>query len=1211
MLCSLLAQAGDGLVVAGADIILLPSSRWDGDIEWKAWTWVYNSGVNYGDGNTDNLNYNEICGTPFADTEGREWFEPGFDMGPKFDEYGDPADVNFDVTDEDGMPLPIYWEEQTAPFSSDDNYNGRPSYRWTTNSIMADIYARRTFTTDRLLSGPVYLACGHDDAPCEYYINGELVFQRTGEETDANGNIKNGWNNDEFVQLTDEQKALIKTNGEENIIAFHVHQNWGGAFADCGLYTKVEGGLEMGYVQPWEGKVIFNNYGGYGSDHNVWSPLYEAQEGDEYTVSLVGSSDGFMEEVLQFKTPIKIEADHDYIFQVRLLTDKTINNAIIQLSDNNNEDIELAYEEAVIVPPYEGEEDYEGTLVELEFNGSDPGEDINNLNIIFDFGGGEDSTTVVIKDMSLKDVSVELEEEKELWIGTQYFNYTNMTKTVLNTRYLYWDETLNDGAGDYREAVTDEEKELSDVEEEEEILPFIPEIKGRVETKAWTQADFDDSMWDDQMMPVGNEGYMSEVQTIWPGGENTNYWIRRNFDMRDINPLLEYQLNVCHDDNYETYVNGHLLQKYEGWTDGKNPKQVHIPARYLNVGKNVIATYIQQNWGGKFYDCGINVTEINYEDCLKQFMDAIAYAQSDTLLTNAMKEDVQAIIDEAMAFYEENKNDAAELRSYARDSIRPKVNPIFAYSADVKALLDTYKICRDMEDQTYMGTALEDALAALDTCATAAQLAPYLTALRDARKATAFERHTEKFVGITPEIVSLYGDEVGDPLSAKYYIYNVGAKNFLGGGEAWGAHDVLEYASNPMLLIQATKEVYDEDGYYVDDEEIEGGVYIETFRPNGAYGEMDFLGWNGFVDVSRGNNVWQIIPVEGKPNVFNIAQYGNDFPDETIINGDGRENVISGGKRYLGLRSGDNAYAPSYYIVDTDCKTPELETNQWMFITREEMLSFVATASEDTPADLTFLIDNPGYDQRLSIDAWIFSGGSVLGRGDNRPNFVLESYNSGEFSNVQDIWPDEYDEALPAGTYMLTVQGYYRDGIEQTHLQNVAEGKPYQQLAMVFAGADEGDYTNNESIPLMPIHIEANKVPGIGYSYAGMQVPGTYSGQPMDAVDQAAREYFPLGLYTNKLVFTISEDDPGHVSIGVYKEYNENRLNGDWIVMDNWRLYYYGADEIDPDAIQEIASDEINKTNGQSKGIYNMLGQRLSKAQRGVNIIGGKKIAVK
>ena len=1187
--CSPLRQAaGDGLTAEGANIILLPSSYWDNDIEWKAWTWVYNSGMNYGDGNTDNPNYNMIVGVPEPDAEGRQWFEPGFDMGPKED------DKNFDVFDDEGNPVPILWEEHTAPYSSDETWGGRTSYRWTSNSIMADIYVRRTFTTDRILAGPVYLACGHDDAPCEYILNGDTIFARTGEETDDNGNILNGWNNSEYILLTDEQKALIKL-GEENILAFHVHQNWGGAFADCGLYTKAEGGLDMGYSKPWEGKALFNNIGGYNTSSNGWSALYEAQEGDEYSFVIPGHStdeDPWMQQ-LHFKTPIRIQDGHQYTFKAKLEADKPFSAVIVKLTDNDDDDMELAYEEYEIITE-------EPTEIEINFSGME----VSNFKVAFDFGGGEDSTKVTVKEMSLIDTD---DEDKELWVGTHYFNYISMNKRV--ETYLIWDDDLNDGDGGYRDA-TEEEKEWAELEISYEPVN-APEIEGRIETLAWTQADFDDSQWDDQMMPVGNEGYMPEVQTIWPGGDNTNYWIRRNFELDKINPLLEYQLNVCHDDTYETYVNGHLLQKNTGWTDGKNPVQVHIPARYLNVGKNVIATYIQQNWGGKFYDCGINVTEINYEDCIKQFNDALAYAQTDTLLTNAMKDDLKAIIEKAKLFYEENKNDAAELRSYARDSITPKVNSIFAYSATVKALKDTYDICRKLEDTTYLGTSLEDAIAALDTCATADQLNPYITALRNARKATAMERRTEKFVGSVPEAVTL--DEIGDPYATqRYYIYNVGAKLFLGAGESWGAHQALQYTSNPMMIIQAEKDIADEYGDIIDSEPIEGAYYIETFRPNGNLGEMDFLGWNGYVDVSRGNNTWELIPVEGKENVYNIAQFGQTFPNDTTYT-EGQEMVVTGGgKKYLGLRSGDNAYAPSYYIVDTDNHTPELETNQWMFITREEMLSFIKTASEDTPADLTFLIANPGYDQRLSVDEWIFSNGSVFGRGDNHANFVLESYNSEEFYNYQSIWPDEYDEALPAGTYVLSVQGYYRDGIEQTHLQRVAEGKPIQQFARVFAGSDDTEFTNNESIPLMPIHIEANKVPGIGYTYAGMQVPGTYNGQPLNATDQAAVEYFPLGLYMNKLAFTIGEDDPGHVCIGVYKEFNESRLSGDWIVMDNWCLKYYGNQPInDPDAIQGVVSDEIVKNTKADKGIYNLLGQKLSKTQQGVNIIGGKKVIKK
>ena len=632
--------------------------------------------------------YNNVYGPPEVDAEGREWFEPGFDMGPKLDEGGNSLDYNYDRDE------PIYWEEHTAPFSAAAQFKGLPSYQWTTESVLADIYIRRTFTLDpsQRLTGPVYLACTHDDSPSEFYLNGELVYSTT-----------DGWEDQgRFILLDEDQKALIKLDGEENLLAVHVHQNWGGALADCGLYTKVEGGLDMGYTTPWEGKVLFNNFGGYNWDgqepsnnpHHPWSALYEAQPGDEYTFTLDGSieQEPWMEQ-LQFRTPIRIEEDHYYSFKARVKTDKTFENFSIVLTDNDNSDIWLASKEGIkIEAPMEGEEDYEGTLIELDFDGQ---ADVNNFMIAFDFGGGQDTTTVSISDISLMDVSPELEDNVELWVGTHYFNIFDMHKTVW--KYMIWDETLNDGEGDWREAQTEEEKAGADLQEDFEELE-APEITGRVETLAWTQADFDDSMWDDQMMPVGNEGFMPEVQSIWPGGDNTNYWIRRNFELESINSELSYELNVCHDDVYETYVNGHLLQKNTHWTVGKNPVQVHIPAKFLNVGKNVIATYIQQNWGGKFYDCGINVIEVNFEECAQLVKDAIAYAENvDAILTNRMKADIQAIIDEAKHELATNK-DAAELRNYARE-MKAAVDVIVGYSSSVKTLRDTWEICRKMEDK--------------------------------------------------------------------------------------------------------------------------------------------------------------------------------------------------------------------------------------------------------------------------------------------------------------------------------------------------------------------------------------------------------------------------------------------------------------------------------------------------------------------------------
>ena len=171
-------------VAEGTADCILPSMKWGG--EYKAFTYVAQGDFDYGDWNENNPNYNKIIGVP-EKQDGKEWYSPEYAVGS----------WNY------GKDLPEFGD-------------GRP----------ADVYAVRYFTVNGEIPSTVYMPAAHDDAPCEYYINGELIWAET-----------DGWKEDEVVRLTDSQKALIKTDGSVNVFAFHVHQNWGGRYADGGLYT--------------------------------------------------------------------------------------------------------------------------------------------------------------------------------------------------------------------------------------------------------------------------------------------------------------------------------------------------------------------------------------------------------------------------------------------------------------------------------------------------------------------------------------------------------------------------------------------------------------------------------------------------------------------------------------------------------------------------------------------------------------------------------------------------------------------------------------------------------------------------------------------------------------------------------------------------------------------------------------------------------------
>ncbi|MGM9705794.1 MAG: hypothetical protein ACI3YB_07415, partial [Prevotella sp.] len=158
--------------------VILPSSQYTPDDPYLATVWVYDSRQRYSE-----PFYNKVWGVPDDDAQGHKWYEP-----------------EYELTDNS-----VVWQEDVqAPFSTDEYYKGHLSYRWISGEIMGDIYMRRTFTLNEPIRETVFLACGHDDAPSEWYINGVLVKT-----------VSDGWNNDEYVLLTDEQKALIKTDGTE------------------------------------------------------------------------------------------------------------------------------------------------------------------------------------------------------------------------------------------------------------------------------------------------------------------------------------------------------------------------------------------------------------------------------------------------------------------------------------------------------------------------------------------------------------------------------------------------------------------------------------------------------------------------------------------------------------------------------------------------------------------------------------------------------------------------------------------------------------------------------------------------------------------------------------------------------------------------------------------------------------------------------------
>ena len=346
--------------------------------------------------------------------------------------------------------------------------------------------------------------------------------------------------------------------------------------------------LEMGYNEPWTGKLLFNSEGGYNTGGNhAWEQLYEAQDGDTYTITMPTACQYEDYGRIQFKTPITLHYDHTYRFSMSLQSDKAISAVYIALSDNDDDENNLLSTYITL-----------SAGVKRSFSRSNlTGADIEDAKIALKFPTTEDNTTIVLSNISIYDVT----DGRELWTGTSYFNWCYYANE--------WGNRIQD-----------------------------MQIDGRTETLSWTEAEFDESEWAETLMPIGSTD-VSFIQSVWPGGDNTNFWFRRTFELEEVHSTSKYVINVLHDDSYMIWCNGALLDQAENWTNGTDAVKLEIPASLLNVGKNVIAAYVQQNWGGKLYDCGLT-EELDYYENYDPDAD-----QSQLVINEIMVGNIDQFID--------------------------------------------------------------------------------------------------------------------------------------------------------------------------------------------------------------------------------------------------------------------------------------------------------------------------------------------------------------------------------------------------------------------------------------------------------------------------------------------------------------------------------------------------------------------------------------
>ena len=259
-----------------------------------------------------------------------------------------------------------------------------------------------------------------------------------------------------------------------------------------------------------------------------------------------------------------------------------------------------------------------------------------------------------------------------------------------------------------------------------------------------------------------------------------------------------------------------------------------------------------------------------------------------------------------------------------------------------------------------------------------------------------------------------------------------------------------------------------------------------------------------------------------------------------------------------------------------------------------------ATATE--PVELTMLVENPNFSASNATQGWVIETEATSGNRGTYENEFLEFWNVNAGWRIYQELPK-----LKEGYYQLTLDGLYRSAgtaaaTDSLRLNNV------KRNVMIFAGTQEQPLmawtdSENGAIPGKLAELQESDYPelvGNNYGYVDET-----SGDSIFFVAPNNRagmlSFSQFGKYANSMYFHYTG---GAIKIGLYQDVV---YSNDWTPFGHIALFYIGTEA--PDAIEGINADADKRNT--NAAIYNLAGQKVSKMQKGIYIVGGKKYLVK
>lgn len=350
---------------------------------------------------------------------------------------------------------------------------------------------------------------------------------------------------------------------------------------------------------------------------------------------------------------------------------------------------------------------------------------------------------------------------------------------------------------------------------------------------------------------------------------------------------------------------------------------------------------------------------------------------------------------------------------------------------------------------------------------------------------------------------------------------------------------ILTAAGTGSAVAQITGTPENGDSFYF--KNVESGKFLGGSRTWGTRASVVTQGMDFKVELNDGK--YALKTADSYLGLNSFGQLYVDMSAENKVAIEIEEVAAEPGKYFL---KKDNAYlkAGEKDIIQFDENVANAA--KWQLFSVKDYLNDFANANIENPVNATFFIQSPTFTK--PVKGWTGMGTHCnLTNDDNNENSNVEVF-AGTLDMSQKL------TGLPAGTYKLTAQIFYRNGSINNAEADYVAGNEVIRASL---------YAGNSSVLVPSIFRDAQEKQDDAFT-----IKTTDAGCIPNMPNEVARA-FDKGFYKSDPIY-VYVDEKGELTIGVKKA---EKRDADWLIFDNFELSYIG--NVDVDAVREELTNKL------------------------------------